>query len=124
MLVSLRCTRLISLFITHTAEAFLAVLVYVDDIVIVSNGDSASNAFKTVLTSAFKLRDIGPARYFLGLVVARNHTGISLNQCKYCLELLVEAGMLGCKPLSVPMKSNIKLSASIGDILTDASVLI
>lgn len=101
---------------------FLAVLVYVDDILIVGNDDLAITQFKEVLQSAFKLRDLGPAKYFLGFEIARNKTGISLNQRKYTLELLEEAGLLGCKPLSVPMEPNLKLSTTTGIRLPDASI--
>ncbi|XP_048633027.1 uncharacterized mitochondrial protein AtMg00810-like [Brassica napus] len=111
-----------SLFIKYEAKKFLAVLVYVDDILIVGNDDFAVTAFKTVLQSAFKLRDLGPAKYFLGFEIARNKTGISINQRKYALELLEEAGLLGCKPLTVPMEPNVKLSSTTGTALPDASV--
>lgn len=111
-----------SLFIKYVDNIFLAVLVYVDDILIVGNNDAAVTAFKNVLKAAFKLRDLGPAKYFLGFEIARNHTGISLNQRKYALELLEESGYLGCKPLSVPMEPNLKMSASSGTALPDASV--
>ena len=45
----------------------MAVLVYVDDILIVGNDDLAITQFKEVLQSAFKLRDLGPAKYFWAL---------------------------------------------------------
>ena len=111
-----------SLFIKYVDNVLLAVLVYVDDILIVANDDDASVRFKEVLQSAFKLHDLGPAKYFLGFEIARNKTGISLNQRKYTLELLEEAGYLGCKPLFVPMESNLKMSATSGTVLLDAAV--
>lgn len=111
-----------SLFIKYVDRFFLAILVYVDDILIVDNDDSAVSHFKDVLKSPFKLRDLGPAKYFLSFEIARNATGISINQRKYMLELLEEAGFLGCKPLSVPMEPNLKMSATSGVLLPDASV--
>ena len=111
-----------SLFVKYVDKVYLVVLVYVDDILIVGNDDDAVERFKTVLKSAFKLRDLGPAKYFLGFEIARNQSGISLNQRKYALELIEEAGLLGCKPLSVPMKPNVKLSLSTGTPLPDDAV--
>ena len=113
-----------SLFIKSSGSLFIAALVYVDDILIVGNDDDEIDSFKKALQSAFKLRDLGPAKYFLGFEIARNETGISINQRKYTLELLQDAGYLGCKPVSVPMEPNLKLSDSTtsGDLLTDASV--
>lgn len=111
-----------SLFIKYVQKTYLAVLVFVDDILIIGNDDSAVEAFKLVLKSAFKLRDLGRAKYFLGFEIARNQSGISINQRKYTLELLEEAGLLGCKPLTVPMEPNLKLSLSTGTALPDAAV--
>ena len=75
-----------------------------------------------MLQAAFKLRVLGLVKYFLGSEIARNSTRISLNQRKYTLELLQDAGYLGCKPVTVPMEPNQKLSESTGTLLPDASV--
>lgn len=108
-----------SLFVKRGANLFIAVLIYVDDILLVGNDEAALAQFKDTLQSAFKLRVLGPAKYFLGFEIARNATGISLNQRKYTLELLQDAGYLGCKPVTVPMEPNLKLST--GDLFPDAS---
>lgn len=91
---------------------------------IVDNDNDAIDSFKLALQSAFKLRGLGSAKYFLGFEIARNISGISINQRKYTLELLQDAGYLGCKLVSVPMEPNHKLSDSSvsGDILPDPSV--
>lgn len=88
-----------------------------DDIFLVASDDSAVNSFKDTLKAAFKLGDLGPAKYFLGFEIAHNKSGISINQRKYTLELLRDAGLLGCKPLSVPMEPNLKMSESDGELL-------
>ena len=111
-----------SLFVQHSASSFVAALVYVDDILIVGDNDTAIENFKDSLKQAFKLRDLGDAKYFLGFEIARNADGISINQRKYTLELLQDAGYLGCKPVSVPMEPNSKLSDSSGDLLSDPSI--
>ena len=84
-----------SLFVRQSSSSFLVALVYVDDILIMGDSDAAIDEFKTSLKTAFKLRDLGPAKYFLGFEIARNETGISINQRKYTLELLQDAGYLG-----------------------------
>lgn len=98
-----------TLFIRNTNGKYVAVLVYVDDIIIASNDDAEVNGLKEDMQKAFKLRDLGPLKYFLGLEIARSSKGISICQRKYVLGLLEETGLLGCKPSNIPMDPSIKL---------------
>lgn len=77
-----------TLFIRRFEGRYVAVLVYVDDIIIASNNDDDVVFVTSSLTHHFKLRDLGPLRYFLGLEIARSSKGISVSQRKYTLELL------------------------------------
>ena len=52
---------------------------------------------KEKLATEFETKDLGPLRYFLGMEVTRNKSGISISQRKYILDLLKEIRMLGCK---------------------------
>lgn len=54
--------------------------------------------FKSYLADVFKLKDLGPPKYYLGLKLARSAYGIVLNQRKYVLDLLTKFGYLECKP--------------------------
>ena len=56
----------------------MALLVYVDDILIASNDVKAVEDLKLFLDQKFKLKDLGSLKYFLGLEVARLDKGITL----------------------------------------------
>ena len=103
----------------NKGSLFTAILVYVDDMVITSNDHACVVSFKSVLDQKFGITDLGSLKYFLGLEIARNKSGISLTQRKYALEVLEEIGMTGCKPVQTPMGQQLKLSKGSGDLLTN-----
>ena len=51
--------------------------------------------------------------------VARTDKGISLCQRKYTLEILEVVGLLGCKPVKVPVDQNLKFSKHEGSLLDE-----
>lgn len=95
----------------------MALLIYVDDIIIASNNEEAAQSLKESLSRRFKMRDLGPVKYFLGIEVTRSSSGISISQRKYAVEPLADAGCLGSKPASTPVKPNLKLSKIAGELL-------
>ena len=110
-----------SMFTRVHNDVIIVILVYVDDILVASNNLEAVLEFKQFLHDQFKLKDLGPLKYFLGLEVARSSTGISVCQRKYVLELLAETGQLAAKPIKSPMEQHTKLSNYHGDLLTNPS---
>ena len=99
---------------------FIALLIYVDDMIITGNDVACVVNLKQVLDQKFGIKDLGSLKYFLGLEIAIGAKGISINQRKYALDVLKEAGMLGCKPAKTPMEQQLKLSKSDGEVLKDA----
>ena len=86
-----------SFFTKKTKVAFIALIVYVDDILITSDNNATVEEVKVMLDHKFKLKDLGELKYVLGLEVARSTQCINLCQRKYTLELLSDTGMLGSK---------------------------
>ncbi|XP_035539648.1 uncharacterized mitochondrial protein AtMg00810-like [Juglans regia] len=108
-----------SLFTCITDTTFTALLVYVDDIVVASSSLDSISALKTFLNNQFRIKDLGPSRYFLSIQVARSPTFIHIFQRKYTLDILVDSRQLASKPLKISMDQNHKLSKSTGTPLAD-----
>lgn len=98
---------------------FTALLVYVDDTIIIGNDEACVASLKALLDQKFGIKDLGSLKYFLGLEIARSDKGISLNQRKYTLEVQKETGMLGCNPVKIFMEQQLKLSKGDGELLKD-----
>nr|KYP55231.1 hypothetical protein KK1_001438 [Cajanus cajan] len=108
-----------SLFIKVTEYAFTALIVYVDDIVLTGNCVSEITIIKITLHSHFHIKDLGQLKYFLGIEVAHSNKGISICQRKYCLDLIKDFGLMGCKPSSTPMDNSIRLHQDSSEPLND-----
>ncbi|XP_019436613.1 PREDICTED: uncharacterized protein LOC109342946 [Lupinus angustifolius] len=98
---------------------FTAILIYVDDLVLIGNDFSEIQLTKQLLDTKFNIKDLGNLKFFLGLEIARSSKGIALYQRKYVLDLLSETGMFTAKPCSTPMDYNIKLHSSSGSPFPD-----
>ena len=110
-----------SLFTYHKNGVFMALLVYVDDIVLTGSDSTACSAFKVYLHNYFRIKDLGPLKCLLGIEVARNSDGLFFSQCKYVLEIVKECGLLGAKPVEFPMETNHQLACATGPDITDAT---
>lgn len=60
-----------TLFTYHKGDVFLFVLVYVDDLILAGNDSASCSMFKRYLNDCFKLKDLDPLKYFLGIEAAR-----------------------------------------------------
>jgi histone deacetylase 1/2 len=107
-----------SLFILRKSTLTIYLLVYVDDIIVVSSSSAATDRLLHQLGTSFALKDLGDLHYFLGIEVHRSPGRIHLSQHKYALELLRRAGLAQSAPVSTPMCSTDKLSATDGTLLS------
>lgn len=67
-----------SLFTTGSGSSFMALLVYVDDIIVASPDTAVVHKVQLQLQQLFKLKVLGSLKYFLGLEIAKSHTWIYL----------------------------------------------
>lgn len=106
-----------SLFYLHTSSQFTMLLVYVDDIILTGSCPSHIVKVKEFIGSQFKMKYLGPLKYFLGLEIARSQAGISIHQHKYALNLLDNTGLLASPPSPVTMAAQHHLTPTSGTIL-------
>ncbi|BBG93416.1 HXXXD-type acyl-transferase family protein [Prunus dulcis] len=98
-----------ALFVKHDGRRLIALIIYVNDIVVTGNDIEEQLKLQKYLSQEFEMKDLGDLKYFLGIEVARSKTSIFLYQRKYVLDLLTETRMLGCKPADTPVEMNHKL---------------
>jgi hypothetical protein len=108
----------ISLFLYKKGAITIFLLVYVNDIIIVSSSSSTIDALLRDLNADFAMKGLGPLHYLLGIEDCRTIAGLTLSQEKYTVDLLHQAGMQSCKPAVIPLSSSEKLSAQGGGALS------
>ena len=72
------------------------------------------DSIKAKLSASFKMRDLGEAKYILGIEIKKNckFQTISLSQSQYSHTVLERTDMSTCKPVWTPMAHNSQLSAT------------
>ena len=90
-----------------------------DDIVITASDQDGIQKLKQDLFSHFQTKNLGKLKYFLSIVITQSNYGVVISQRKYMLDILIDAGILDCKPVDTPRDPNIKLVPSQGELLQD-----
>lgn len=87
------------------------IVIYVDDILLVSNSDQAIADMKRKLSAEFEMKDLNEIRSFLGLNVQRNRQKriMTIDQRAYVQGILERFGMQNCKASAIPMDPNLRL---------------
>ncbi|KAM1679255.1 hypothetical protein ACFX1R_041089 [Malus domestica] len=65
------------------------------------------------------MKDLGGLKYFLGIEVARSKQGYFYLKENMFLTLLVETGMLNCKPVDTPIVQNHHLAVHPDQVPTN-----
>jgi len=86
-----------SLFIYRTAAVTTYLLIYVDDIIIVSSILTAIDELLQLLCIDFVVKDLGNLHYFLGVKVLPMKAGLLLSQQRYIRDLLHKTNIAGYK---------------------------
>ena len=91
-----------SLFFKYSNQIPIFLLIYVDDILLISPDSAEIKRLIDSLSSTFSMHDLGPANFFLGIELIPTPNGYFLSQSKYILSLLQKAHMDKVKPTSNP----------------------
>lgn len=110
-----------SLFVKQTHASFIALLIYVDDILLTNDSLLEIQYLKTFLHNKFTIKDMGQLKYFLGLEIDKSWSRISICKKKYALGILQDTSLLNSKPVVFPMESNLKLTSLDSNLYEDPS---
>lgn len=88
-------------------------LLYVDDMLLISKEKSKVSRMKDILKSEFEMKDLGPAGRILGMRISRNRdkNSMILSQQGYLEKLSDKFSMKGSKPTRQPITSQFQLSS-------------
>lgn len=108
-----------NLFVKAREGRLAVILVYVDNLIITRDGETEIQQTKGNLSIRFQMKELEELNHFLRLKVECTKERVFLCQQKYAKDLLQKYGMLNCKPLTLPIEINCKLSISEGKDLDD-----
>lgn len=103
-----------SLFVYLHGDDVIYLLLYVDDMLLTGNNDKLIGQLLVHLNTTFRMKDMGPVHYFLGIQVQATSDGLFLCQEKYTTDLLISAAMSDCAPMPTPLPMQLdKVSVKI-----------
>ncbi|KAL0307506.1 UNVERIFIED_CONTAM: Retrovirus-related Pol polyprotein from transposon RE2 [Sesamum calycinum] len=100
------------LFMKKSGDSFLVLLLYVDDILVAGTSAELITEVKNYLNRLFTIKDLGVAKYFLGLEVARSPQGIVVTQTKYIKDIVTDTGLANTPMLVSNLVSTCKILAN------------
>ena len=101
-----------SLYVKQTSAYLVIIIVYVDDLIIMTNTMSIMVEVKAMLKREYDMSDLGELHYCLGVEFTRQRAArtITMSQSKYVEEVLKRFNMEGCKSIGTPLDVKQKMS--------------
>ncbi|CAI7843228.1 unnamed protein product [Closterium sp. NIES-53] len=84
-------------------EGRSSLYLYVDDILLMSSSMVLLDEVKSLLSSRFRMKDLGEAKYYLGVQIERDESGILIHQERYILNMLESFGLSEANPVRTPL---------------------
>lgn len=111
-----------ALFIRRSDAGLILLLLYVDDMIITGDDVAGIHDLQQFLSQQFEMKDLGSLGYFFWLEVSSDSDYYYLSQAKYASDLISRAGLSDCKLVDSPLETNVKLRATDGELLPDATL--
>ena len=99
-----------NLYFAHIQDHTIALLVYVDDIIITRSNTHLITQLKRYLQRTFQTNDLGPLHRYLGVQFDTVPTGLHMHQTEYALSILTLFNMDNCTPAYTPLPEGLIMS--------------
>lgn len=96
--------------LADTITTHVVIGLYVDDLLIFSKSKSAIKEVKRLLNSEYKMKDLGPAQYILGIRIRREGKRIILDRSNYNQNFLRDYGVENSNPVLTPIDGHEELT--------------
>ena len=108
-------------FVVIVAEHILILASHVDDCMVTGSSSEVIKAFKEEIRTHFRITDLGPISWLLGMKVTRDHGNctISLSQELYVNTILAKYNFTDVKPVSILLDPYIQLSEKQSSTITN-----
>ena len=102
-----------AVFYAVVEQDIVVLFIHVDDSTITGSSLALNKKFMSRIAEHFKITDLGPISWLLGLAVVRDRDKwtISLSQSAYIESLLHRFNLEDTKTLTVPINSNVRLTS-------------
>lgn len=104
------------LMLKNENNEFIAIAIYVDDLIIAGKSMDSLNGILKILSDSYDVKNLGKPKFILGIHIYEDQDGVKLNQRLYIEKLLEKYGMTDSRPTYTPL--------DLGHFQNDASEVI
>ena len=93
----------------------IIIAIYVDDLLLLGPDIKSIQKLKDQLNSCFRMKDLGPLAWYLGMQITRNRSKriIWINQSTYIKQAIEDLDMVSCNPVGTPMDAGYALRKDV-----------
>lgn len=101
------------LYIKSTDSSVSIIVLYVDDMLFLSNDKSEMKRIKQQLSFEFEIKDLGAVENFMGMQIQRDRCKriLKISQERYANEILSRFNMSDAKPRCIPIESGLEFDS-------------